>query len=114
MNSQLTFTPEVLTCCTLYIHCVYYYTLLVINELLNILAMYCNLHPAQPEEEWPLLRAWFLSRFLPRFPAFLGSFSPSHCASTSALLDVWCFRLGFCIALCDIYCCKKCFINTFD
>ena len=33
MKSQLTFTPEVLTCCTLYNHCDYYYlTLLVIYE----------------------------------------------------------------------------------
>jgi hypothetical protein len=52
MKSQLTFTPEVLTCYTLYNHCDYYYlTLLVIYEHLNILAMYCyNLYPAQPEE----------------------------------------------------------------
>uniref|UniRef100_A0A8K9X9P8 unspecific monooxygenase n=1 Tax=Oncorhynchus mykiss TaxID=8022 RepID=A0A8K9X9P8_ONCMY len=26
-----------------------------------------NLHPAQPEEDWPPHIAWFLSRFLPRF-----------------------------------------------
>ena len=72
MKSQLTFTPEVLTCCTLYNHCDYYYlTLLVIYERLNILVMYCyNLHLAQPEEDWPPLRAWFLSRFLPRFLLF--------------------------------------------
>ena len=69
MKSQLTFTPEVLTCCTLYNHCDYYYlTLLVIYEHLNILAMFCyNLCPAQSEEDWPPLMAWFLSRFLPRF-----------------------------------------------
>ena len=70
MKSQLTFTPEVLTCCTRYNHCYYYYylSLLVIYECLNILAMYCNnLHLAQSEEDWPPLRAWFLSRFLPRF-----------------------------------------------
>jgi hypothetical protein len=68
MKSQLTFTPEVLTCCILYNHCHYYYwTLLIIYERLNILAMYCyNLHPAQPEDDWPPLKAWFLSRFLPR------------------------------------------------
>ena len=68
MKSQLTFTPEALTCCTLYNHCDYYYlTLLVIDERLNILTMFCyNLHPVQPEEDWPSLRAWFLSRFLPR------------------------------------------------
>ena len=41
MKSQLTFTPEVLTCCTLDIHCDYYLTLLVIYEHLNILAMFC-------------------------------------------------------------------------
>ena len=54
MKSQLTFTPEVLTCCTLYNHCDYYYylTLLVIYERLNILTMFCyNLHPAQSEED---------------------------------------------------------------
>ena len=54
MKSQLTFTPEVLTCCTLYNHWYYYYlTLLVIYECLNILAKYCyNLDPALPEEDW--------------------------------------------------------------
>jgi hypothetical protein len=42
--------------------------MLVIYEHLNILAMFCyNLHPAQPEEDWPPHIAWFLSRFLPRF-----------------------------------------------
>ena len=43
-------------------------TLLIIYERLNILknnlvlmAMYSyNLHLAQPEEDWPPLRAWFL------------------------------------------------------
>ena len=55
MKSQLTFTPEVLTCCTLDNYCDYYYlTMLVIYEHLNILAMFCyNLHPGQPEEDWP-------------------------------------------------------------
>ena len=72
MKSQLTFTPEVLTCCTLDNYCDYYYlTMLVIYEHLKILAMFCyNLHPAQPEEDWPPLIAWFLSRFLPRFWPF--------------------------------------------
>ena len=95
----MTFTLEVLTCCTLDIHCDYYYlTLLVIYEHLNILAMFCyKLHPAQPEEDWPPLIAWFLSRFRP----FSGVF-PSHRASTPALFAVWGFRLGFCTALCDI------------
>ena len=88
MKSQLTFTPEVLTYCTLYNHCGYYYlTLLVIYERLNILAMFCyNLHPAQTEEDWPPLRAWSLSRFLPRFVPFPLDF-PSHRDSTSALLS---------------------------
>jgi hypothetical protein len=37
-------------------------TMLVIYEHLNILAMFCyNLHPAQPEEDWPPHIAWFLS-----------------------------------------------------
>ena len=95
MKSQLTFTPEVLTCCTLDNHCDYYYlTLLVIYEHVNILAMFWyNLY-----EDWPPLIAWFLSRFLPRFWPFF----PSHCASTPALLAVWGFRLGFCTALCDV------------
>uniref|UniRef100_A0A4W5M5H5 separase n=1 Tax=Hucho hucho TaxID=62062 RepID=A0A4W5M5H5_9TELE len=36
-------------------------------EHFKILSMFCyNLHPAQPEEDWPPLTAWFLSRFLPR------------------------------------------------
>ena len=49
----------------------YYWTMLVIYEHLNILARYCyNLHPAQPEEDWPPLIAWFLSRFLPMFWPF--------------------------------------------
>ena len=53
MKSQLTCTPEVLSCCTLDNYCDYYYlTMLVIYEHLNILAMFCyNLHPAQPEED---------------------------------------------------------------
>jgi hypothetical protein len=37
MKSQLTFPLDVLTCCTLYNHCDYYLTLLVIYERLNIL-----------------------------------------------------------------------------
>ena len=42
MKSQLIFTPEVLTCCTLYNHWNYYYlTLLVIYEHLNILTLFC-------------------------------------------------------------------------
>jgi hypothetical protein len=99
MKSQLTFTAEVLICCTLDNLCDYYYlTLPVIYEHLNILAMFCyNLHPAQPEEDWPPLRAWFLSMFLPRFWPFYGVF-PSHRASTPALLAVWGFRLGSCSA----------------
>jgi hypothetical protein len=62
----------VLTCCTLDNYCNYcYLTMLVIYEHLNILAMFCyNFHPAQPEEDWPPLIAWFLSRFLPRFWPF--------------------------------------------
>ena len=94
MKSKLTFTPEVVTCCTVYNHCdddYYYYfyffiflTVLVIYEHLNILAMFCyNLHPAQPEEDWPPLIDWFLSRFW----HFLGVL-PSHRASTPALLAV--------------------------
>ena len=72
MKSQLILTPEVLTCCILYKHCDYYYlTLLVIYEHLKILAMFCyNLHLAQPEVDWPPLRAWFLSRFLPKIRPF--------------------------------------------
>jgi hypothetical protein len=55
MKSQLTFTPELLTCGTLY-----YLTLLLIYERLKILAMYCYLNLTQPEEDWPPLIAWFL------------------------------------------------------
>ena len=65
MKSQLTFTPEVLTCCILYNHCDddYFLTLLVIYDRLKILkyelalmAMYSyNCHLAQPEEKWPPL-----------------------------------------------------------
>ena len=91
MKNQVTFTPEVLTSCTLYNDL----TLLVIYERLNFLennlaliAMYCYLHPSRPEEGYPPLRDWFLSRFL-----------PSHRAYASALLAVWGFRLGFCVAL---------------
>ena len=56
MKSQLTFTPEVLTCCNLDNYCDYYYlTMLVIYEHLNILAMFCyNLHPATPHSLVPL------------------------------------------------------------
>ena len=55
MKSQLTFTPELLTCWTLYNRCDFYYlTLLVMCEHLNILAVFCyNLHLAQPEEDLP-------------------------------------------------------------
>ena len=68
MKSQLTFTPEVLTCYTLYNHYDCYLTLLVIYERLNILVMYCyTLNPVQPEEDWQPLIAWFLSRFPPSF-----------------------------------------------
>ena len=57
MKSQLTFTPEVLTCCTLDNYCDYYYlTMLVIYKRLNILAMYSyNLNPAQPQKDCPPL-----------------------------------------------------------
>ena len=64
------------TCCCSSFNCsacdyYYYLTMLVIYEHLNILAMFCyNLHPAQPEEDWPPHIAWFLSRFLPRFWPF--------------------------------------------
>jgi hypothetical protein len=71
MKSQLTFTPEVLTCCTLDNYCDYYYylTMLVIYEHLNILAMFCyNLHPVQPEEDFflgfGLSREFFLATVL--------------------------------------------------
>ena len=38
---------------------------------MNILAMFCyHFHPAQPEEDWTPLIAWFISRFLPRFWPF--------------------------------------------
>ena len=63
------------TCCCSSFNCsacdYYYLTMLVIYEHLNILAMFCyNLHPAQPEEDWPPHISWFLSRFIPRFWPF--------------------------------------------
>ena len=43
MKSQVTFTPVVLTCCTLNNYCDYYYlTMLVIYEHLDILAMFLH------------------------------------------------------------------------
>ena len=100
MKSQMTFNPEVLTCCILYNHCDYYYfTLLVIYEHLNILAMFCyNLprhsqkrtgYPSEPGSSLGFFLGFGLSR----------EFILSHHASTPALLAVWGFRLGFCTAL---------------
>ena len=68
-------SPVHLACCCSSFNCsacdYYYLTMLVIYEHLNILAMFCyNLHQSQPEEDWPPLIAWFLSRFLPRFWPF--------------------------------------------
>jgi hypothetical protein len=65
MKSQLAFTHEMLTGWTLYNHCDYYLTLLVINEHLEeqsgLMAMCSyNLHRPQREEDWPPLRAWYL------------------------------------------------------
>ena len=92
----MTFTPEVLTCCTLYSHCDYYLTLLIIYERLNLLrnnltlmAMYpYNPHLAQPEEDCPLIRAWFLSRYLPRFLSFY------RVVIASVLLYLHCLLFG--------------------
>jgi hypothetical protein len=54
--------------------------MLVIYEHLNILAMFCyNLHPAQPEEDWPPRIAWFLSRFLPREFFLANVLQHLHC-----------------------------------
>ena len=39
-------------------------------SFMNIVAMFCYLRLAQPDEDWPPLIAWFLSRFLPRFWPF--------------------------------------------
>ena len=53
----MTFTPDVLTCCTLLNHSDYYYlTLLVIYERLGIVAMFCyNLHRhSQKSTDHPL------------------------------------------------------------
>jgi hypothetical protein len=82
MKSQLTFTPEVMTCCTRYNHCDYYYLiLLVIYERLNILVTYCyNLHPAQPEEDW--LRTGSSLDF------FLGSYLSSEFFRDTGLLHL--------------------------
>ena len=110
MKSQLTFTPEVLTFCTLYNHCDYccYLTLLVIYERFNILAMFCYNHPAQLEEDWQPLRAWFLSRCLSREFFLATMLLHLHC-----LLFVilgWVSVQHF-VTLADV---KKGFINTFD
>jgi hypothetical protein len=64
-------------------------------EHVNILAMFCyNLPQAEPEEDWPPLRGWFLSWFL-----FIAT----------VLLHLHCllFGLGFCTALCDIGWCNN-------
>jgi hypothetical protein len=43
----------------------------ILKNGLALMAMYSyNLHQAQPEEDWPPVRAWFLSKFLPRFLPF--------------------------------------------
>ena len=94
MKSQLTFTPEVLTCCTRDNHCDYYYlTLLVIYESLNILkndlalmVIYSyNLHRAQPEED--------------SLGFFLGSYRSSYRSRefflATMLLHLHCFLFGF-------------------
>ena len=81
------------------------------DTYLALMAMYSyNLHPAEPEEDWPPRRAWFLSRFLPWFLSFYGAF-PNHHASTSALLAV----LGW-VSVSHIVTLLmwKGFINTFD
>ena len=91
MKSKLTFSPEALTCCTLYSHCEYHYylTLPVIYERLNILAMYCyNLNPAQPEEDWPPLNAWFSLGF------FLGSGLSRKFFLATELLHLHCLLFG--------------------
>ena len=89
MKSQLTCTPEVLTCCTLYNHCDYYYlTLLVIYEHLNIWAMFCyNLHPGQPEEDWPPLS-------LVPLGFFLGSGLSREFFLATVLLHLHCLLFG--------------------
>ena len=51
MKSQLTFTPEVLTCCTLDNYCDYYYlTMLVIYEHLNIIIVVALYQPLVRDE----------------------------------------------------------------
>jgi hypothetical protein len=64
--------------CTLYNRGDYSLTLLAIYKRLNILknnlplmAMYFyNHHLAQPEEDWPHLRPWFLFKIIPSFLPF--------------------------------------------
>jgi hypothetical protein len=100
MKSQLAFTPEALTCCTLYNHCAYFLTLLVIYECWNILknntalmALYSYyLHPSEPGSSLGF---------------FLGSCLSREFFLATVLLHLHCllfgeFRLGFCIAHCDI------------
>ena len=88
MKSQLTFTPEVLTCCTLYNQCDYYYlTLLVIYEGFNILAMFCyNLHPAQPEED----HLGHLSEPGSSLGFFLGSYLSREFFLATVFLHLYC------------------------
>jgi hypothetical protein len=72
MKIQMTFTSEVLTCCTLYNHPDYYLTLLDIYEHLNmlknnlaLLAMYSyNLYPSEPDSSLGFFLASYLSREL--------------------------------------------------
>jgi hypothetical protein len=60
-------------------------------------------HPSEPGSSLGVFLGSCLSRVF-----------PSHRASISALLAVWGFRLGFCIALCNICWCKKGLINTYE
>ena len=56
---------------------------------MNILAMFCyNLHPAQPEEDWPPHIAWFLSRF------FLGFGLSREFFLGTVLLHLHCLLFG--------------------
>jgi hypothetical protein len=99
-ESQLTFTPEVLTCCTLYNHWLLFdpaghrWTFEHLEErsglaLFIISTWHSHMmtgHPSQPGSSLD----FFLGSCL-----FWGVFT-SHCASTSALLAVWGFWLSFC------------------
>ena len=77
------------------------------------LAMFCyDLHPVQPDEDWPPLISsrlgFFLDFGLSREFFLATVLLHLHCSA------VWSFRLGFCTAFWDISWCTNGYINWFD